>query len=256
MPETYSRRTLLQAAAFAALGLCLPARAGARPEGSTSSPVRWAMAVDLTRFTEPGLVGRLAWACHRAHNVPDIPAESGPDQRIAWIWSEPPVRVFPDPAAPRAPEALWQALEKTGLPVLCNHCDDPPCVRVCPTGATFKQADGLVAQDPHRCIGCRYCMAACPYGSRSFNFRDPAPFVASPDPDYPLRMRGVVEKCTFCPERLAEDKAPYCVAASEGALVFGNLADRDSALSRMLADRPNWRRKAHLGTGPAVFYVL
>jgi Fe-S-cluster-containing dehydrogenase component len=88
--------------------------------------------------------------------------------------------------------------------VLCNHCENPPCVRACPTQATFKrESDGIVLMDFHRCIGCRFCMAACPYGSRSFNFRDPRPFIEEHQQSIPTRMKGVVEKCNFCAERLA-----------------------------------------------------
>ena len=88
--------------------------------------------------------------------------------------------------------------------VLCNHCDNPPCARVCPTEATWKRDDGIVMMDWHRCIGCRYCIAACPYGSRSFNWQRPAAASRQADPDYPTRTKGVVEKCTFCDERLVD----------------------------------------------------
>jgi len=112
---------------------------------------------------------------------------------------------------------------------LCNHCTNPPCVRVCPTKATFKRAeDGIVMMDFHRCIGCRYCMAGCPYGARSFNFRDPRPYIKTElNMKFPTRERGVVEKCNFCAERLADGLLPACVEACKaGALSFGDLADR------------------------------
>ena len=141
--------------------------------------------------------------------------------------------------------------------VFCNHCDRPPCVRVCPTQATWKREDGIVMMDWHRCIGCRYCMAACPYGSRSFNWQDPRPFIRNLTAEFPTRSRGVVEKCTFCAERLAVGKAPACVAACEpGALVFGDLEDPGSELRKVLSTNFTLRRKAELGTIPEVYYIV
>jgi molybdopterin-containing oxidoreductase family iron-sulfur binding subunit len=134
-------------------------------------------------------------------------------------------------------------------------------VRVCPTQATWKREDGIVAMDWHRCIGCRYCMAACPYGSRSFNWMDPRPYIKNPNPEFPTRTKGVVEKCTFCTERLAgpggHPRPPACVeACPEKALVFGNLADPRSPIRELLATRSHIRRKPELGTGPDVFYIV
>jgi [DsrC]-trisulfide reductase subunit O len=140
---------------------------------------------------------------------------------------------------------------------MCNHCTNPPCVRVCPTKATFKRADGIVMMDMHRCIGCRFCMAGCPFGARSFNFREPLPYIKAENPDYPRRERGVVEKCTFCTERLAVGKLPACVEACKvGALTFGDLEDHNSPVRKLLASRFTIRRKPELGTGPNVYYIV
>jgi molybdopterin-containing oxidoreductase family iron-sulfur binding subunit len=92
----------------------------------------------------------------------------------------------------------YTAIADTPVMVLCNHCDNPPCVRVCPTQATWKREDGIVAMDWHRCIGCRYCIAACPYRSRSFNWLDPRPYIQNQNLEFPRRTKGVVEKCTMC----------------------------------------------------------
>jgi len=139
----------------------------------------------------------------------------------------------------------------------CNHCDNPPCVRVCPTQATWRRDDGVVTIDEHRCIGCRYCVAACPYGSRSFNWRDPRPHLAKADPGFPTRTRGVVEKCTFCEERLSRGEPPACVASCpEKALTFGNIDDPASEVRRLLRERYAIRRKPGLGTGPQVHYLV
>lgn len=111
--------------------------------------------------------------------------------------------------------------------------------------------------DYHRCIGCRFCMAACPYGSRSFNFRDPRPYIKKINPEFPTRRKGVVEKCNFCQERLDVGQMPACVEACDrGALVFGDLADPSSEIRRILAEKPHVRRKPDLGTRPSVFYIL
>jgi len=99
-------------------------------------------------------------------------------------------------------------------------------------------------------------MAACPYGSRSFNFRDPRPFIEHEAKDFPTRMKGVVEKCNFCAERLAVGKQPACVEASKGALVFGDLHDPDSEIRKVLKDNYTIRRKQELGTEPAVYYIV
>jgi molybdopterin-containing oxidoreductase family iron-sulfur binding subunit len=139
-------------------------------------------------------------------------------------------------------------------------------VRVCPTKATWKrESDGIVMMDMHRCIGCRYCMAACPYGARSFNWRDPRPFIETDAEgnfltEFPTRSRGVVEKCNFCAERLREGLQPACVEAAnevaEGVMVFGDQTDPSSEVSRVLAETRTQGRRVSLGTGPNVYYIV
>jgi Fe-S-cluster-containing dehydrogenase component len=131
-------------------------------------------------------------------------------------------------------------------------------VRVCPTQATWKrEKDGIVMMDWHRCIGCRYCMAACPYGSRSFNWRDPRPDIAEPNTGYPTRTKGVVEKCTFCDARLAKGKLPACVeACPQKAMTFGDLDDAGSNVRQLLKEQYAIRRKPELGTEPEIFYIV
>jgi molybdopterin-containing oxidoreductase family iron-sulfur binding subunit len=140
--------------------------------------------------------------------------------------------------------------------MLCNHCENPACVRVCPTQATFRNSEGIVVMDYHRCIGCRFCMAGCPFGARSFNFEDPRPYIAETNPRFPTRMRGVVEKCTFCSERLAAGELPLCVEASDGAITFGDLTDPESDVRKVLAENFTIRRKPTLGTEPSVYYIM
>jgi molybdopterin-containing oxidoreductase family iron-sulfur binding subunit len=115
----------------------------------------------------------------------------------------------------------------------------------------------VVTIDWHRCIGCRYCMAACPYGSRSFNWQDPRPAIATINPDFPTRTKGVVEKCNFCEERLARKQMPLCVeACEEKALAFGDLERTDSEIRQVLRSRFAVQRKPELGTGPSVYYLI
>jgi molybdopterin-containing oxidoreductase family iron-sulfur binding subunit len=110
--------------------------------------------------------------------------------------------------------------------------------------------------DFHRCIGCRFCMAACPFGARSFNYRDPRPFIAKVNKKFPTRMKGVVEKCNFCAERLAEGLIPACVEASNRALTFGDLYDPKSEVRELIRTNYTIRRKQSLGTEPSVYYIV
>ena len=143
----------------------------------------------------------------------------------------------------------------TDFTAVCMRCGE--CVRVCPTQATFKRADGIVMMDYHRCIGCRFCMAACPYGSRSMNYRDPRPFIRKINPAFPTRTKGVVEKCNFCEERLARGILPACViACKDKALAFGDLEDPRSDVRLILDKGLSLRRRPELGTGPQVYYIL
>jgi Fe-S-cluster-containing dehydrogenase component len=224
---------------------------------------RWAMVVDMSKFRTDEDFQRTISACHTIHNVPDFRKPDGTVDRkfeIKWIWKAPYERSFPGQENPYMSEHV----KDMPFMVLCNHCTNPPCVRVCPTKATYKLADGITMQDMHRCIGCRFCMAACPYGSRSFNWVDPRR-AANLDPakggkvnsEYPTRTKGVVEKCTFCTERLAVGKMPACVeAAPKGALLFGDLEDPNSEVRKIVANRLTIRRKPDLGTGPAVYYLI
>jgi molybdopterin-containing oxidoreductase family iron-sulfur binding subunit len=213
---------------------------------------RWAMVVDVSKFKTEDDYKRCIEACHRVHNVPDI---GKPKEEIKWLWKETYEHAFPG----QEDEYLSPEIKHLPFLVLCNHCNNPPCVRVCPTKATFKRkSDGIVMMDMHRCIGCRFCMAACPYGARSFNYRDPRPFIDKDreNLEFPTRMKGVVEKCTFCYERLAKGLKPACVEESKGGLIFGDLEDPSSEVRKILSTRYSFRRRPELGTQPGVYYVL
>lgn len=225
-------------------------RDGPREPAAPLSGRRWAMAIDVGKCQRERDCRDCVAACHVAHNVPDFASSK---DEVKWIWKEPFREALPD----QHHDYLEERLRDASVLVLCNHCDAPPCVRVCPTQATWKRDDGVVMMDWHRCIGCRYCVAACPYGSRSFNWRDPRPHIAEVRPEFPTRSRGVVEKCNFCEERLARGELPACVTACQSkALVFGDLEDPDSDVRTALRERPAVRRRAGLGTQPEVYYLL
>jgi Fe-S-cluster-containing dehydrogenase component len=252
------RRRFLKAAGFTVIGLAgagsIRRLLAATEDGAASAPAtrgkRWAMVIDPHKCLEKKDCTACIEACDHAHNVPSIPNRK---HEVKWIWEEP----FGD-AFPGQEDALVDlALTSKPILVLCNHCDNPPCVRVCPTQATWRRDDGIVMMDWHRCIGCRYCMAGCPYGSRSFNFEDPRPYIAEITPDFPTRSKGVVEKCTFCDERIDRGQLPACVeACKEKALAFGDLNDPDSEVRRLIRARYALRRKPELGTRPSVLYQV
>ena len=250
----HDRRGFIKIVGVSAVGLAGlgPARrdgAAETTERLAAGP-RWGMVVDPQKcLRDEGCTACIA-ACNSAHNVPTIPNKR---HEIKWIWKEPFAEALPDEDV----KFVDEALTSQGVLVFCNHCDNPPCVRVCPTQATWRRPDGLVMMDWHRCIGCRYCVAACPYGSRSFNWEDPRPYLQSPTPQFPTRTKGVVEKCTLCEERLDKGQLPACVeACPDKALLFGDLNDPNSEVRKVLRSRFAVRRKPGLGTSPSVFYLV
>lgn len=144
----------------------------------------------------------------------------------------------------------------------CFHCENPPCTKVCPVGATWKEKDGIVVIDYDWCIGCRYCEAACPYFGRRFNWGEPELPAAEENPGQHYlgnrpRMKGVMEKCTFCVQRTREGRQPACVeACPTGARVFGNLLDPKSEIRWILANKKVFRFKEELGTEPKFWYYM
>jgi len=149
---------------------------------------------------------------------------------------------------------------KAYIPVACQQCDNAPCVKVCPVKATWSEPDGIVVIDYNQCIGCRCCMAACPYGARHFNWAEPHLPAGELNPDTHVlgnrpRMRGVVEKCTFCVQRTRKGLYPACHdACPTGARVFGNLLDPESEIRKLLDSKRVFRLKSELGTHPKFFY--
>jgi len=219
---------------------------------------RWAMVIDMQKMDEE-MMNKCIEACHSEHNVPDL---GNPKDEVKWLFKEEYEHTFPG----QKHDYIGDEVKHKNFLLLCNHCSNPPCCRVCPTKATWQRKDGVVMMDQHRCIGCRFCMAACPFGARSFNWGDPrkAPKELNPDfppnQDYPTREKGVVEKCTFCAERIAKGQLPACVEAAnetkENVLTFGDLADPDSGVRAILRKHYTIRRKPELGTEPNIFYIV
>lgn len=204
---------------------------------------RWTMVIDLAKCDG---CGACAAACSKMHHTP-------PDRQ--WIKV---LRMQDDKN--HAP--YW-------FPKPCFHCDNPPCTKVCPVDATFKREDGIVLIDNERCIGCRFCMAACPYSTRSFNWGPPQESDAaltheySPETGFPRKM-GTVEKCDFCPDMAARGLLPVCVTnCPMGAIYYGdenedavtNAKGETERLSKLLADRSAYRYMEELGTKPRVHYL-
>ncbi|MCL2824663.1 MAG: 4Fe-4S dicluster domain-containing protein, partial [Polyangiaceae bacterium] len=213
-----------------------------------STPKRWAMVVDTRKCSAHEDCTLCIDACHLAHNVPTL--EKSSTRAIRWIKKSPFDTLFPSFESQQIPPTI-----RTRTPIaLCNHCNNPPCARVCPTKATWRRSDGIVMIDWHRCIGCRYCAVACPYGSRSFNWVNPRPQISTPSPDFPTRTQGVIEKCTFCAERLARDLKPVCVEACKyGALTFDDITDPHSLASSIVSAKFTIRRKPEMSTGPQIY---
>ena len=187
----------------------------------------------------------------------------------------------------RLEEGEYPNTEVTFLPRPCMHCDNAPCVKVCPVGARYKEKTGFVGMDWDRCIGCRYCEVACPYGVNYFNWGDPkknqyldwkdadlkaitngaSPPYANPDLEGRYgekkqqiaganHLKGVEEKCTFCIHRVEKGLLPACVDNCPSfALNFGDLDDPDSNVSKLLEEKPSFRLEEEFNTKPRVYYV-
>jgi Fe-S-cluster-containing dehydrogenase component len=246
-PARINRRDFIKITAVGAAALAgtQVIRRAQASEPGPSGGRKWAMVIDQSKCTG---CGYCTLAC-RAHN--DI-----------------------------SPDISWNVVTKTGMlggkdiyvTRPCMQCAHAPCVDVCPVRASTYRPDGIVIMDYDRCIGCRYCEVACPYGARSFNWKKfDGPNPAVPEwgqPEVARRPRGVVEKCSFCYQRIDRglslgqtpgvdpDATPACVVACPvGARQFGDISDPDSNVSKLLRERVSYRLREDLGTSPRVFYL-
>ncbi|MDI6763222.1 MAG: 4Fe-4S dicluster domain-containing protein [Thermodesulfobacteriota bacterium] len=201
---------------------------------------------------------RCMWGCKKENNTPDV--VSPPWIEVfelpigTSVTTHPPLRDLRKGATTSYTESPKEG--KWYLPVQCNHCDNPPCVKVCPTGATYKDKDGLVLMNYDKCIGCRICIVACPYSARRFNwleFKLPSEEV---NPLVPVRYLGVVEKCTFCVHRVREGKLPRCVEVCPvRARHFGNLKDPKGEIPKLLKANMSFRLLEDTNTYPNIWYI-
>ncbi len=203
---------------------------------------KFAMVIDLSRCKS---LKKCQTACNHMHHI-------HPGQN--WI------KVYPMQDADHT-SPYWQ-------PTTCMHCDEPPCVKVCPVDATFKRQDGIVLIDSDRCIGCRFCMAACPYSTRVFNWEEPGLTKEIADKPYSCetsvpQKKGTVGKCDFCPDMVRKGSLPHCVAACpNGVFFFGDMLE-DSVtngsetfrFSDLIKDKAGYRLMEDLGTKPSVYYL-
>jgi molybdopterin-containing oxidoreductase family iron-sulfur binding subunit len=213
-------------------GVILFGAANARaPEEGASSKNRWGLLIDTNKCSN-GCTDCVS-ACFKENGLNEF---KGRETDSQWI---------------RKVQLKDKATGKShSLPMMCQHCEHPPCVDVCPTGASMKRADGIVLVDRHICIGCRYCMMACPYKARSL-VHEP---LQDQNPDVP-RGQGCVESCTLCVHRIDRGQLPACVeACKEGAMIFGDLKDPNSEIARRLATEASKQIRADLNLNTGVRY--
>ncbi len=203
---------------------------------------RFVMVIDLSRCKN---LKKCQEACNHMHYI---------DEGQSWV------KIYSmQDAEHTAP--YWQ-------PTTCMHCDEPPCVKVCPVDATFKRQDGIVSIDSDRCIGCRFCMAACPYSTRVFNWDAPLLPAEVAKREYSCetsvpQKKGTVGKCDFCPDMVRKGELPHCVSACpNGVFMFGDLNEdtvtngaETFRFSELIKDKAGYRLMEDLGTKPSVYYL-
>ncbi len=236
--EFIAKASAATTAAAIAPGVFLTAPAHAKPaDQPISGSKRWGILVDTNKCADN--CDTCVTACEQENGWGNSEPSSNPEQKAQWI---------------RSVEIKNKATGfATTLPLMCQHCENPPCVDVCPTGASFRREDGIVLVDKHICIGCRYCMMACPYKARSFIHED----LHDQKPWAP-RGKGTVESCTMCVQRVDKGEIPACVDAcsadNHNALVFGDLYDEYSEISQELKKHDSVEIRSDLGLNTGVRY--
>ena len=241
-----NRRKFIGASAVAGLtlapGISLLSIAKAKPlDEAVTSEKRWGLLIDTNKCAS-GCTACVD-ACNQENGLNrGDEKEARPEQKAQWIR--------------KVDLRNKETGHEVSLPLMCQHCEHPPCVDVCPTGASFKRADGIVLVDKHICIGCRYCMMACPYKARSFIHEELLHQV-----EYAPRGKGTVESCTMCVQRVdakGQARDPACVEAcnQEGhkAMFFGDLKDQDSEISIQLKNFSSSAIREDLQLNPGVRY--
>jgi len=227
--RTFLKTTLGAAAVAIAPGMMLMDMAHGKAE-AVSGKVRWGMLIDTAQCKEG--CNDCVTACNKENGLSG--GTSVTDSQ--WIRKI----EIKDISSGR----------ELSLPMMCQHCEHPPCVDVCPTAASFKRADGIVLVDRHRCIGCRYCMMACPYKARSF-VHEP---LHDQNPDVP-RGKGTVESCTLCVHRIDQGMQPACTEACPNkAILFGDLNNPDSEIAKKVHSVASVQVRAELQLNPGVRY--
>ncbi|MBM3940660.1 MAG: 4Fe-4S dicluster domain-containing protein [SAR202 cluster bacterium] len=228
------------------------------PTPTTQRPPRhhWNMVVDIDRCTS---CRACVIACEAENNIPINTEDRFTQQRVnQWIRIE------------RYWEGEFPNVKARYIPMLCQHCDNAPCEPVCPVYATYHNNEGLNVQVYNRCVGTRYCANACPYHARNFNYWEPVwpeDFRNYLNPDVTIRSRGIMEKCTFCVQRIRRATrgrqdvadgafAPACVqACPSDALVFGDILDENSKVAKLSKNERHYMVREVLGTLPSITYL-
>ncbi|MBE8189610.1 MAG: 4Fe-4S dicluster domain-containing protein [Candidatus Thioglobus sp.] len=241
MSKKFNRRDFIKAstattASVTAVASGITLTTFAASETPVTNEKRWGMLVDTNKLSEND-IDNMVSACQQEHGWGGE-IHSTNEQKPAWIKN---IKVQ-DKATKKI----------TNLPLMCQHCEQPPCVDVCPTNASVRRADGIVLVDKHLCIGCRYCMMACPYDARSFVHEN-----LTEQKEHSPRGKGTVESCTMCVHKVDKGEQPACVAsvsAKSDAVIFGDLYDSSSNINQTLKQVQSTQIRADMNLNTGVRY--
>lgn len=239
MSKTLNRRDFIKTttattASVAAIASGIILTTFAANDKPVTNSKRWGMLIDTNKLTESD-IDLMVSSCQKEHGW-GSEANSTNHQKPSWI---------------KKLKVKDKATGKiTDLPLMCQHCEQPPCVDVCPTNASMKREDGIVLVDKHLCIGCRYCMMACPYEARSFVHED-----LTDQKEHMPRGKGTVESCTMCVHKVDKGEQPACVGSISGdAVIFGDLYDANSHINQTLKKIQSTQIRSDLNLNTGVRY--